>query len=175
MTLQRKKNSHSFSMRLPVDILSAITKIADDEGVNRTDIVVAALRLWLSSRPEYSKDISEIAGRDVSVKELSFAKLFDDANLLVESSLTPAGYPAVFFSMPFGNGVYRLAHVTASLTERNLLFSRVDRNFAMRFVDEFSGIYSVEDAAFEYGKEFAWISELISSLLPPDEKITDAF
>lgn len=169
------KKSQSFSMRLPTDVLDAVNDLAEKQNATRTQVIVSVLRNFLGTLRDDAELLSLIPGQGVSVKEISFAKLFDDAGLLVESSLTPSGYPAVFFSMPFGNGVYRMTHLMGSLTERNKLFSLVDARFASRFVDEFDGIYSVEDAAFEYGREFSHISNLINSLLDAPESGADTF
>ena len=172
MKFNSKMKKLTLNVRLPEDIYESIEKIASENNVTRTDVVVSVLRKGLIN----SDDVGGVIyGGNVPPKEISFAKLFDDAGLLVESSLTPAGYPAVFFSMPFGNGVYRMTHLMESLTERNKLFSLVDSRFAFRFVEEFDGIYSVEDAAFEYGREFSHISNLINSLLKTTESDADAF
>lgn len=172
MKFSSKMKKLTLNVRLPEDIYESIEKIASENNVTRTDVVVSVLRKGLIN----SDDVGDVIyGGNVPPKEISFAKLFDDAGLLVESSLTPAGYPAVFFSMPFGNGVYRMTHLMESLTERNKLFSLVDSRFAFRFVEEFDGIYSVEDAAFEYGREFSHISNLINSLLKTTESDADAF
>lgn len=166
----RKNKSQTLIVRLNSELFAALDAAIKTNDLNRTDIITAALEAYLYSpmkdaTPSREPFIADYATK-LLVKEISYAKLFAEYNLLFEKAMDEYGHPIILFSLPFINGVFKGRFAVRDINQLHAIFDNIDDETAFSIAEQFAGITDVADANFEYGREFNYISSLFLSRIP---------